>query len=162
MINNNAFRLNKRTGEPLKNVCYCRNPELIENYDRAMTDTTQTWDCHHRLESCFSSSFLKKMGLYYDQPPEAFIFLTHEEHTSIPHKGRVRTDKWVENLKKSTHKKLLMCVETKEVHFVNEWISLGYRHAYDVALGNRKHCKGLHFWKRGKINDKMPSMWKTT
>ena len=82
MINENVFRL-KKNGEPVKNKCFCRHPELIENYDKAIADNTQTWDCHHRLESCFTQKFLKDMGLYYDVEPEALIFLTKAEHRKI-------------------------------------------------------------------------------
>lgn len=48
MINEMNFRI-KKDGTPYKG-CFCRRPELIENYDKAIADTTQTWDCHHRLE----------------------------------------------------------------------------------------------------------------
>ena len=78
MITEQYFRL-KKNGEPYCN-CYCRHPELIENYDKAVADTTQVWDCHHRLESCFTQKFLKEMSLYYDVEPEALIFLTKAEH----------------------------------------------------------------------------------
>ena len=27
----------------------CEDPSLIENYDLAIADTTQTWICHHIL-----------------------------------------------------------------------------------------------------------------
>ncbi|MBQ2205361.1 MAG: hypothetical protein II411_05660, partial [Lachnospiraceae bacterium] len=78
MINKNIFRL-KKNGEPYSQ-CFCRNPELIENYAEAIADETQTWDVHHRLESCFTQKFLKEMNLYYDVEPEALIFLTRKEH----------------------------------------------------------------------------------
>ena len=30
---------------------YCKvDISKIENYDKAMSDTEQVWDCHHRLE----------------------------------------------------------------------------------------------------------------
>lgn len=37
------------------------------------------------------------------------------------------------------------CIETGEIHRTREWILLGYRNAYQVAKGNRNHCKNLHF-----------------
>ena len=37
MICKEHFRL-KRNGEPVKNRCYCRHPELIENYWRLSLD----------------------------------------------------------------------------------------------------------------------------
>ena len=30
---------------------YCYEPELVENYDKAMADTEQLWVCHHRVET---------------------------------------------------------------------------------------------------------------
>lgn len=99
MIDERRFRV-KKNGEPWKQ-CVCRTPELIENYEKAVNDTTQTWICHHRLESCFSQKFLIQMGLYYDVEPEALIFLTIAEHNmlesrckrmSITKKGHKRPD----------------------------------------------------------------------
>ena len=38
---------------------YCREDiSLIENYDKAINDKTQTWDCHHRKESQYSADGL--------------------------------------------------------------------------------------------------------
>lgn len=48
MIDKTRFRL-KKNGEPSYR-CYCRHPELIENYDKAMADETQIWEVHHRKE----------------------------------------------------------------------------------------------------------------
>lgn len=77
---------------------FCRNTELIENYDKAIADTTQTWVCHHRLETHNSNGErrlidltreeLKALGMYYDRPPEELIFLTSFEHRSLHHKGK--------------------------------------------------------------------------
>ena len=75
---------------------YCKSYTEVENYEAAVSDTTQTWHCHHRLEIApFSGErvpmkFLIKQGLYYNQPPEALIFLTSAEHVRLHHKGRKR------------------------------------------------------------------------
>ena len=46
----------------------------IENYDKAVADITQVWDCHHRLEVQNGKPILKKdliaQGLYY----HSFLF----------------------------------------------------------------------------------------
>ena len=94
MICEQLFRL-KKNGEPYKG-CYCRHPELIENYDKAMADTIQTWEVHHRLESCFTQKFLKEMGLYYDVEPEALIFLTKKEHCKVDSFRRRMTKRRIE------------------------------------------------------------------
>ena len=73
-----------------KTYC-CEDISLIENYDKAIADTTQTWDCHHRGEvlPCgrFSIVDLKKFGLYYNRPASELIFLTPVEHNRLHFKG---------------------------------------------------------------------------
>lgn len=78
--------------------CFCSEPSKIENYDLAIADTTQTWECHHRLETHTSdgerrlvdltANELKALGVYYNRPPEEFIFLTKEVHVSLHFKDR--------------------------------------------------------------------------
>ena len=73
-----------------KKYC-CEDLSLIENYDKAIADTTQTWHCHHRGEvlPCgrFSRSDLKKFGLYFNRPASELIFLTKAEHNSLHKRG---------------------------------------------------------------------------
>lgn len=86
MISEKYFRLRK-DGAPLS-FCYCTRPELIENYDKAIADKTQIWECHHRLEQVFSKEQLIAGGNYYNVEPECLIFLTKEEHRTLHHKGK--------------------------------------------------------------------------
>ena len=69
---------------------YCEDYTKIENYEKAIADKTQTWDCHHRMEAVYTGAELKKYGLYYDREPHQLIFLTHGEHTALHQKGRKR------------------------------------------------------------------------
>jgi len=68
----------------VKSYC-CEDISLIENYDKAINDTTQKWDCHHRLEIDMNLSYkeLKESGLYLNRPASELIFLTHSEHQRI-------------------------------------------------------------------------------
>lgn len=65
----------------------CEDPSLIENYNEAVTDITQVWDLHHRLEiqgdKKVSIKELKTAGLYYHRPAIELIFLTHSEHLKL-------------------------------------------------------------------------------
>ena len=71
----------------------CEDISLIENYDKAIKDKSQTWLCHHRLEThdenkllrnvALSSSDLIKMNLYYNRPAKELIFLTRSEHQKV-------------------------------------------------------------------------------
>ena len=74
-----------------KNYCI-EDISLIENYEKAITDTTQTWVCHHRDEvkvlpsgMTVISSYkdLKENGRYYGRPANELIFLTKSEHIRL-------------------------------------------------------------------------------
>lgn len=121
MVCEYMFKL-KKNDEP-NYRCYCRHPELIENYEKAIADTTQTWEVHHRLERCFTQKFLKEMNLYYDVEPEALIFLTPSEHKKIDScckrlseamKGKKHSEETKRKMSEA-HSKKVLCVETSEV-----------------------------------------------
>ena len=74
---------------------FCKdNITKIENYDKAIADTTQTWDLHHRLELTLDGEFahsgeeLKRLDMYYKRPYFELIFLTHSEHSRLHNKGK--------------------------------------------------------------------------
>ena len=72
---------------------YCRDDiSLIENYEQAVSDKTQTWQCHHRAEilPCgrFSRRDLNKHGLLFNRPANELVFLTQFEHKSL-HKNHL-------------------------------------------------------------------------
>lgn len=69
--------------------CYCDTPELIENYDLAISDKENMWHLHHKLEAFFTQSELIKMDKYYHREPRELVFVKdNKEHFSWPHKGR--------------------------------------------------------------------------
>ena len=69
----------------------------IENYEQAMNDTTQTWDCHHRLETDLNltKQELIDRKLYFKRPASELIFLTHAEHTSLHMSGKTSPNKGI-------------------------------------------------------------------
>lgn len=66
----------------------CKDYTKIENYDKAIADDSQIWDCHHRNECFYTEDELKSLGLYYNCPPCELIFLSRKEHSNWPHKGK--------------------------------------------------------------------------
>ena len=74
----------------LKNVKkFCKDDfSLIENYDKAIADKTQVWDCHHRRETIYSAKELIEIGEYYNRPACELILLTKSEHTRLHHLGK--------------------------------------------------------------------------
>ena len=73
----------------LKRYCI-EDISLIENYELAINDDTQTWECHHRkeIELKLSGKQLDELGLYFNRPANELIFLTKSEHRSLHHKGK--------------------------------------------------------------------------
>ena len=68
---------------------YCKDDiSMIENYDKAVSDTTQMWHCHHRRETIFSKSDLIEIGEYYNRPACELIFLTSLEHHRLHNLGK--------------------------------------------------------------------------
>ena len=68
---------------------YCKDDiSLIENYDKAIADKTQVWQCHHRRETIFSKYDLIEIGEYYNRPACELIFLTPLEHNRLHHLGK--------------------------------------------------------------------------
>lgn len=68
---------------------YCQEYYLIENYQEAVNDQTQTWHCHHRHEIDWdlSREELIAIGRYYDVHYSELIFLTHREHNILHNTG---------------------------------------------------------------------------
>lgn len=61
----------------------------IENYDKAISDSTQTWDCHHRTAiwwNCTRKELIEN-ECYYNRKACELIFLTHAEHARMHKKG---------------------------------------------------------------------------
>ena len=75
----------------------CEDPCLIENYDKAIADTENTWHCHHRLEvqgdKVITTKELKEQGLYWNRPAYELIFLTHSEHMALHRRGKASPNK---------------------------------------------------------------------
>ena len=70
-------------------IKYCKDDiSLIENYDKAIADDTQTWHCHHRRETIYSAKELIEICEYYNRPACELIFLTKTEHTRLHQLGK--------------------------------------------------------------------------
>ena len=69
---------------------YCKDDiSLIENYDKAISDNTQKWHLHHRLELTLENEYalskqdLIRHGMYYKRPYFELIFMTEAEHKAL-------------------------------------------------------------------------------
>ena len=140
---------------------------LIENYNLAIADTTQTWHCHHRGEvlPCvrFSRTDLKKFGLYYKRPASELIFLTQTEHNRLHFKG-VQKGPMSEAHKKAigeAHKGVpLSEAHKKAVSEAMKGVPLSEEHkkAISDAMKGVNAKKILQFTKSGEFIKEWPSV----
>lgn len=93
---------------------YCRDDiSKIENYEKAIADKSQTWDCHHRDEIrtlpsgitvIRSKQDLIENGRYYNCPANELIFLTNTEHRKLHNTNMSdETKKKMSETKKDTY-----------------------------------------------------------
>lgn len=69
---------------------FCKDDiTLIENYVKAISDQTQTYECHHRLELTLEGEHansvqdLIRLDMYYHRPYYELIFLTKSDHYKL-------------------------------------------------------------------------------
>ena len=111
----------------LKKFC-CEDLSLIENYDLAISDTNQTWHCHHRLEiqddTYITSDELKKQNLYYHRPACELILLTKSEHHILHNKvvwrGRHHTEE-SKQIMGEKRKGKTPWIKGKKMNYGDEW-----------------------------------------
>lgn len=85
----------------------CDDITTIENYNKAVNDNTQVYDCHHKneIELCKTKQELIQLGLYYKRPAEELIFLTHAEHVRLHGKNMSKAARAkLSNAKKGKHR----------------------------------------------------------
>ena len=83
----------------------CEDVSLIENYEKAVTDKTQVWDCHHRKGTDYnlSADELIEMNLYWKRPASELIFLPHGEHMKLHNIGKTTWNKGKSSWNKGKH-----------------------------------------------------------
>lgn len=109
---------------------FCKEYWKIENYQEAVNDTEQVWDCHHRheIDWVLPREELIAIGRYYDVHYSELIFLTHREHAKLhakvndlggqnnPMRGKTHTEEWKQKMrgKTSWNKGIPMSDEAKQ------------------------------------------------
>ena len=157
--------------ETIKKYC-CEHIENIENYEKAISDKTETWDCHHRLETHtpegieravkITQKELKEQGLYYNRPAQELIFIRQAEHKYLHQKGRPLSEEHKKAISIANRnntetrcnaemrKKLSEIAKARTVNYF-----LGKHHTEETKkLLSKNHkgiCKNKHGFNNGKI-----------
>lgn len=93
---------------------FCRDDiSLIKNYEQAINDTENVWDCHHINELTFTKKELIKMNMYYKRPASELIFLTKKEHGLLHTRVCAGHEEW-KRKNKENHKGMSGKKHTKE------------------------------------------------
>ena len=133
---------------------FCKEDiSLIENYEQAVNDKTQIWDCHHRLEIelNLSRDELKERDLYYNRPASELILLTHAEHQKLHNNVRFKDPKEREKFKGeknpfyNKHHDEEMRNTLSEINTDARWMNNGITRVY--ALKDRIE----HYLERGYV-----------
>ena len=138
---------------------YCKEPEKIENYDKAKADNFKGWHCHHRLEThnsdgerravYITASELKALGMYWYRPSSELIFLTISEHRSLHMKGE-HHPMYGKQLSEETKKKLSEVNKGKQAW--NKGKTFSEETKRKMSEINIGRMKDMHFFNNGKIN----------
>ena len=134
---------------------YCiEDISKIENYQQAINDTTQMWECHHRRGTIYHSHDLQMIGEYYHRPAVELIFLTKSQHTTLHNLNRRISDATKAKISKA-HKGMHHLEETKKKMSASH---KGIRHTEEtrqklseLKKGNT-NVRGYIWWNNGIKN----------
>ena len=144
---------------------FCKNPENIENYDKAAADNFIGWECHHRLETHNSDGIrrevdilaaeLQSLGMYYNRPSSELIFMKHSEHASLHQKGKPKSEETKKKMSEAQKGRFVSeetrnkISETLKGHIPwNKWKQNSKETRKKISEAN----KGRHWFNNGKIS----------
>lgn len=146
------------------------NISLIENYEDAVNDPSETWVCHHRMETHrrngkprvtpLSTDDLVDWRIYCNRPASELIFLNHSEHRALHNKhATIETrKKWSDNAKrrhpvawnkgkKMPEEQRIRLSEAKKGKRASEETRI----KMSLAHKGNKSSKGMHWYNNGIV-----------
>ena len=132
---------------------FCKNPENIENYEKAADDDFVGWVCHHRKGVDIPREKLLALGMYYNRPADELIFLKHSEHVSLHKKGKQFSEETKKKMS-DAHKGKCLSEETKKkLSEAKKNMSEETRKKLSEAhKGKNIWIKCTHWYNNGKID----------
>ena len=152
---------------------YCKEPEKIENYDKAAADDFKNWVCHHRLETWTSdgkrrevdilAEELRALGVYWSRPADELIFLRKGEHRILHTKGKQKSEETKKKIGEASkcrrhteETKKKISESTKGIHRSEETkkkmseAKKGKKHSAESKKRMSEANKGKNIWIRGR------------
>ena len=130
----------------------------IENYDKAIADTTQTWHCHHRTEiwwNCTAQDLIDN-ECYYNRKACELIFLTPSEHKCLHRKGRTLSEETRQKISESNKGKTgkrhteEWCRKISEANKGEKNAFYGKHHTEESRRKMSESKKGRPSWNKGR------------
>ena len=150
---------------------FCKEPEKIENYEKAKKDDFVGWHCHHRLETHtpdgkrrdvdIPQKELIALGMYYNRPASELIFLPESEHRALkkgennPFYGKKHSEESKKRIGEKSKGRV------KGMHWFNNGkINIRAKECppgfvpgrMGEAMKGNTYTKGMHWFNNGKIN----------
>ena len=128
----------------------------IKNYDKAIADTTQVWDCHHMTATWWNCTRkeLIENECYYNRKACELIFLTHDEHTKLHNKGKIVSEETKQKISKTQKGRTLSKETRRKISEANKGkTSSVFGQAFKEHYGFTKnddiklYMKEYHFYK---------------
>lgn len=118
---------------------YCKEDiSKIKNYELAIADITQTWQCHHILGEILTRQQLLEHDFYFNVPACMLKFVTKAEHGKLHNKGK--------HLSEETRKKLSEATKGKNNPLYGKHRSEETRKKISEACKGHKGMAGMT-WK---------------
>ena len=99
---------------------YCKDSiSQIRNYEQAINDKDNMWECHHILElhpdgtERFTKQSLITLNLYYNRPAKELVFLKQSEHRRLHMSNRIVTEE-TRNRLSNSRKGMIFSKEHKD------------------------------------------------
>lgn len=145
----------------------CKDYTKIENYDKAISDVTQTWICHHRLECVETGAVVNSSvrdlidwGIYYNRPADELIFLKRGDHQALH--NRNHTVEQSEKLSKAGKLRRTSEETKQKISKSKKGKKLSDEHRRRISeghIGVSSGMKGKTPWNKGKAGGTAGKSW---
>lgn len=134
----------------------CEDISIIENYEQAVSDENEVWQCHHRLETDkgISRNELIASSMYYNRPASELIFMRRIDHQRLHSICGDYPKHWLGKYGVEHNRSKSVIQLTKYGQFIRKWeatrdvereLGINHRTISECCKGIRKSAGGFHW-----------------